>query len=189
MAHPPKNDNDVERNREAFVQLIAAEQFRLIHYISILLGDPQASRDVLQETNLVLWRKAAEYDFGRSFSAWARRIAYWQVKAHVRDRSRDRHTFSEEFMENLADYAEETDSIRESDEADSMIALRHCLRELSESNRELLQLRYEEGTSIASLAVMAGAKQSAIKVRLLRIRRALMRCMERRLAITGSGNS
>lgn len=75
---------------EAFVQLLTAEQLRLLHYIAKLLGDPNEAQNVLQETNLVLWRKSGEFQAGTNFSAWAHNVAYWQVRAFVRDRQRDR---------------------------------------------------------------------------------------------------
>jgi len=44
---------------------------------------------VLQETNLVLWRKADEFNEEMSFVTWACAIAKFQVKAQRRDMQRD----------------------------------------------------------------------------------------------------
>jgi RNA polymerase sigma-70 factor, ECF subfamily len=162
---------------EGFVRLLTAEQFKLLRYIAILLGDPEAASNVLQDTNLVLWRKSAEFKRGSNFSAWARQIAYWEVRAYVRDEKRDRHVFSEEVIEQLA--ARTTD---ESYDAEMRVSLRHCLQHISKSNLGLLQKRYEEGLSIAALAKEVGKSDSAVKVRLLRLRRALLKCIRRRLA-------
>jgi RNA polymerase sigma-70 factor (ECF subfamily) len=166
---------------EVFVQLLTAEQIKLLHYIAMLLGDPHSASNVLQETNIVLWRKACEFKAGSNFSAWARQVAFWQVQACVRDRRRDRHVFSEELVSQLAIRAN-ADVNSEPDETESLLALRHCLHELNRSNRELLQQRYEDANSIASVATKFGMSLSAVKVRLLRIRRALLRCIEKQLA-------
>lgn len=190
MPEPPNQADSAdplrqaERRRgevdEAFVQLLTAEQFRLLQYIAMLLGDPHAANNVLQETNLVLWRKSGEFQPGTSFSAWARQVAYWQVQAYVRDRRRDRHVFSEQLIDQLANRDYET-----IDEAENRIALRHCLKQVSNSNLQLLRQRYEQGLSIASLAQRLGRTQSAVKVGLMRIRRALLKCIEKQLAEHG----
>jgi len=161
---------------ESFVQLLTAEQFKLLRYIAVLLGDPEAARNVLQDTNLVLWRKASEFQPGSNFSAWARKVAYWEVRAYVRDEKRDRHVFSEEVIEQLAEH-----STDEPYDAEMRVSLRHCLQHISKSNLNILQKRYEEGMSISALAKQFGKSDSAMKVGLLRLRRALLKCIRQRL--------
>ena len=64
------------------MQLLTGTQSRLYAYICSLIGGAAGARDVLQETNLVLWDKAQEYDPARPFLPWAYRIAYLQVLAY-----------------------------------------------------------------------------------------------------------
>lgn len=175
-------NNDGERASgsqagEAFVQLLTAEQLRLLHYIAKLLGNPNEAHNVLQETNLVLWRKSGEFRPGTNFSAWAHNVAYWQVRAFVRDRQRDRLVFSEELIEQLTN-RDESSGV----DADMRIALRHCLSQTSTANLELLRQRYEAGLSIQALADRVGKKASAVKVNLLRIRRALLKCIQTKMS-------
>ena len=162
---------------EAFVQLLTAEQLKLLHYIARLLGNPNEAQNVLQETNLVLWRKSNDYCHGTNFSAWARNVAYWQVRAYVRDRQRDRHVFNEELVQQLAKRDED-----EVFEPEMRIALRHCLAEMSSSNLDMLRQRYEGGLTIQDLAVNVGKSPTSVKVGLLRMRRALLKCIERKIA-------
>jgi RNA polymerase sigma-70 factor (ECF subfamily) len=170
------DDSLLPQESEVFVQLLTAEQLKLLYYIAKLLGDPNEAQNVLQETNLVLWRKAAEFRLGSNFSAWAHNVAYWQVRAFVRDRQRDRHVFSEELIEQLASHEEHAF------DPDMRLALRHCLSQTSVPNMELLRQRYQAGLSIKELADRLGKKTSAVKVSLLRIRRALLKCIEAKLA-------
>lgn len=167
---------------EQFVQLLTSEQMRLLHYIAKLLGDPYAANNVLQETNLVLWRKAHEFEIGSNFTAWARQIAFWQVRAYVRDRRRDRHVFSEELISQLANQLDAA-AASEADESESLVALRHCMDELNKRHRDLLRRRYEDANSVAAIANQMNISLSAVKVRLLRVRRALLRCIEKQLAV------
>ncbi|MDF1745393.1 MAG: sigma factor, partial [Gimesia sp.] len=48
---------DQSDNTEQFVQQLTENQNRLYGYVYSLLGDHSRAEDVLQETNLVLWRK------------------------------------------------------------------------------------------------------------------------------------
>ena len=173
MPDAPKSKS----SEEALVQLLTAEQLKLLHYIAMLLGDPHEAQNVLQETNLVIWRKSSEFQAGTNFSAWAHQIAYWQVRAYVRDRHRDRHVFNEKLIDQLA-----SRTVDDSVEAETRVALRHCMKQTSKQNMEMLRKRYEEGLSIISLAEELGKTPSAVKVRLMRIRQALLNCIQQQRA-------
>lgn len=177
MSEARFNSSDSDYAKETFVQLLVSEQLRLLNYINMLLADPHAANNVLQETNLVLWRKADEFEPGTSFSAWAQKVACWQVRAYVRDKSRDRHVFSKELIDQLANRPD-----YEQDETAVHVTLRHCLKNTSKQNLELLRRRYEEGLSLAALAKRSGKSLSAVKVRLMRIRQALLRCIQQHMS-------
>lgn len=166
--------NEATGQTEEFVQLLTGAQIGLLRYIATLLGNPNDAQDVLQATNMVLWRKADEFRPGTSFRAWSERVAYFQTRAYIRDRGRDRHVFSEEMMERVA--ARPTEAID-----DRQIALRHCLARLDLRQRNLLRQRYGDGVPVRSLAEEHGKGISAMKVGLLRIRRTLLECIRRKL--------
>lgn len=168
---PPSNESD-----ESFVQLLTGEQMRLLYYITALLGDPHAAENVLQETNIVLWRKSSEFVAGTNFRAWSRKVAYWQVQAYVRDAGRDRHVFSEQMVEQLAQR-----NFDESVTADARVALRDCLKKLSRSQHQLLRHRYEEELPMAAIAKLLGKTETAVRAALMRARRGLQRCIGSRL--------
>lgn len=160
-------------NRDAFVQLLTKAQLGLLRYITALVGDPEAANNILQNTNLLLWEKADEFEIGTNFNAWATRIAYWQVKAYCRDRGRDRHVFSEALVTQLAERADDFQDI------DGTInLLRSCLQRLRVGDRELVAMRYHDGFSIQQLSSRLGKSPSAVKGALLRARRALRSCIE-----------
>jgi RNA polymerase sigma-70 factor (ECF subfamily) len=72
-----------------FATLITASQRKLYAYIHSLLDNSAAAWDVLQETNVVLWQKQAEFRPGTKFDAWAFTVARFQVMAWLRDRKRE----------------------------------------------------------------------------------------------------
>ncbi len=49
-----------------------------------LLANRQQAQDVMQETNLVLWCTADQFQPGTNFAAWMMKVAYYQVLDHRR---------------------------------------------------------------------------------------------------------
>jgi RNA polymerase sigma-70 factor (ECF subfamily) len=127
---------------------------------------------------MVLWRKAGEFTIGTNFQLWARKVAYFQTLAYLRDRKRDKHIFDAELLDQLASRP----SVRDEDER--RVALRHCLGTISQESLELLRQRYAPGKSIATIARERNKSEGAIKMALMRIRQALVHCIERQLAGT-----
>ncbi len=171
-----------ENPEERLVSLIAAHQPAIHRYILSLLPDRMLADDIAQETNLVLWRKAAEYDPAQPFLPWALTIAWFQVKAARRDAAPDRHVFDDDLVETLA-----TEN-RELATGGSALAdaLDHCLARLPRKQRRLILDRYQPGTSVKDLAAAASKSPTAVSLALLRIRKALELCIERRLNPTPS---
>ncbi len=61
-------------------------------------------------------------------------------------------------------------------------ALERCLDKLPQKSRQLLELRYEEGASIASVAAAVESTAGAVRVMLFRIRNLLAECVQSSLA-------
>ena len=158
---------------ENIIGLITKNQGSLRGYIYTLLPNPALVDDILQETNLVIWRKASEYDSTRPFMPWACRIAFFQVKAARRDNSRDRHIFDSELVDILAAESEADSSSTGS--LDS--ALRDCLSKLPENKRDLILSRYHPDSSVKTLADERQETPGALSVELHRIRRVLESCI------------
>jgi RNA polymerase sigma-70 factor, ECF subfamily len=163
---------------ETLIHLITRHQAALRAYIFTLLPDPAQVDDVLQETNLVLWRKAADYDPDRPFMPWACRIALFQVKAARRDASRDRHVFDSDLVDLLA--AEELPQEDAASKLDH--ALRDCLAQLPANKRELILRRYDPRASVTEMAGSRNQSPGALSLELHRIRRGLEACIEGKLA-------
>jgi RNA polymerase sigma-70 factor (ECF subfamily) len=167
---------------EAFVQNIAACQNRLLAYIVTNITDTQAARDVLQEVNLVLWRRKDEFEPGTNFNAWSYKIAFYQVLAWRRDKGRDRHVFGEDLMTMIADEAEE-----DADGFDFRIAaLRKCLAQLEDKQRWLIEQRYTSNISVNAIAEAMGRKSGAVATMIYRIRNSLRTCIAVRINSEGT---
>jgi RNA polymerase sigma-70 factor (ECF subfamily) len=168
-------DQEPLGNSEAFVQLMTAHQGRLYAYVLSLLGDPDQANDVLQETNLVLWRTAGEFQMGSNFRAWAFRIAHFQVMAHRQRQLRDRLVFDDEMLAVLDPAARAVDETYE----ERQERLTACLEKLPEAQRDLLRQRYADGLSLQTIADRVRRTANAVAQTLFRVRRTLIECVTR----------
>lgn len=160
-----------------FLTHVTRAQRQLYGFISTLVFGHADVDDVLQETNLVLWRKAAEFDRSREFMPWALRIAQLQSMAHLQ-KQRRRPLYDSALLDRIADEA-----VADVAAADGRRqALASCLQKLPEKHRQLVAARYEPGGSVNDLAAAMGKQPKAVSEMLRRVRRTLLDCIERSLA-------
>lgn len=162
---------------EEFVQLLAETQQKLLAYLTALLQDRMAVEDVLQETNLVLWRELDTFSPGTNFSAWACRVAYNQARAWRKTQKRERLRFTDCFLEAVAreldGYAEEI--------GQRLDALSECVQQLPDHHRELIRFRYADGVAVEAIAAEVNRSSEAVYRMLSRIRMALMKCVRHKM--------
>ena len=140
--------------------------------------------DVLQETNLALWRKVDEFDPSRDFRAWAFGIARMQVLAFRKRQARNqRLLLNQELIELLID--EGASDPRAATER--QLALSKCLQMLPQPRRDLVLLRYTHGGSVNALAAEIGKTPKAVSETLRRIRLSLRACIEMQIARSSDG--
>ena len=160
-----------------FLAQVTRNQRSLYGFISTLVWRPADAEDVLQDTNLVLWRKAAEFDPSRDFMPWALRIAQLQAMAHLK-KQRRRPLYDTDLLDRIADEA-----VLDAAAADGRRqALAHCLQKLPEKHRSMVASRYEPGASVNMMAAAMGKQPKAVSETLRRIRRTLLDCIESTLA-------
>ena len=161
---------------EQVLQLIIDHQLRLRAFVRSLVPNHASADDVLQETNLVLWRKSDQFTLGTDFAAWACKIAWLQVRAHWQKHGRDRLVFNEGLMLELAQEAERSYSDLEQRLAD----LRACLSQLTSRQRDILHRQYTNNERPAEIAENLNRPVGSIRQTIYRIRQTLLACIERK---------
>ena len=162
-----------------FVVQITHSQRQLHAFILSLVWNPAEADDVLQETNLALWEKAAEFDGSRPFLPWAMRFAQLQTMAWLKRHQRQqRVVFDHDLVAMLADEAAADEAVFEARRR----ALAACLSKLPAQQRKLIARRYEPDASVNAMAESGGITPKAVSDRLRRIRQALLACIEKSLA-------
>ena len=160
-------------SQRRFSQQLTEAQPRLYAYIMAVLPDADAADEVLQRANVVVLEKADRYDPAADFTAWACKIAYYEVLGFRRDRGRERARFDEASLERIADAAADR-----SGDFDRRRRLLHtCMAKLTDDQRALLLARYTPGQSVQQIADDRGRPAASISQTLYRIRRLLVDCV------------
>ncbi len=159
---------------DAFISEVSRAQIHLHAFIMSLIWRASDADDVLQETNLVLWRKIDEYDAARPFLPWAMRIAQLQAMAWLKTHNRSRQRTSDQVLESIAEEAIEDCS----DLDPRRIALSDCLKNLSKDHRLLIAQRYQPDGCVNDVARERGSSPKAVSEMLRRIRQLLLSCIE-----------
>ena len=161
-----------------FIDLLTKHQSRLQSYIGSLLANQESTWDVLQETNRVLIEKHDSFLAGTSFINWSLTVAQVQVKAWLRDQSRDRHILTPELAEV---FAQEKSQGAWANRDQRISALDDCLAMLSPANQELIRCRYSRNESLAEISTHKSKSVTALKQIFFRVRNSLSSCIAERL--------
>jgi RNA polymerase sigma-70 factor (ECF subfamily) len=134
--------------------------------------------DILQKVAVIAFERYDVFDPQRAaFLSWTLGIARHEVMHWQRSISRDRHLFSPEIVDMLAEvqssFGEESSYLAQ--------ALEWCIKLVRGRPREVLELRYMEDLSPTEIAERLRTSSSSIRVTLSRTRKSLRDCVDRRL--------
>lgn len=160
-----------------FIAALTRHQPVLEAFFHTQLRNRDDARDVLQETNVKLWEKSADWDPSTSFLPWAFAVARYTLLSHFRDCGRERLIFDSDVIDSMAG-----DCAAAATEAPvRQEALGQCLQKLGDHQRTLLREHYVGGRTLRELAASSGRTEAALKMTMLRLRQQLGACIDRRL--------
>jgi RNA polymerase sigma-70 factor, ECF subfamily len=166
------------RNPEdRFMDLVTRHQGRLFGYIYALVPNVNDTQDLHQQTLMILWRKFSQYQEGTNFLAWAMRIAQIEVMRFRRSQPAGRVLLSDEVLSQVV----ESQSRRTAEPAAELrqALLERCIDKLGIVDRELLDESYRRDCRIKDIAAQLGRSSQSICNSLRRIRRELLKCVDR----------
>ena len=167
------------RQVDVFMRLLSENQRRLALYVLSMVPRWSDAEEVIQETNLVLWREFGKFRPGSNFAAWACTVAFHQVRAWRKRRSRQRIQFTDAFLEAVA-----REAVSANDRLETRARfLSGCLEKLPADRRDLVRQRYTDECSIEELAQRTGRTVTAVYRALSRVRRMLYECVNRSMAL------
>lgn len=143
----------------------------LLAMILRILGDRAESEDVLQETFVLLWKKAAVYNPSQSsVFSWATTLARGKAIDRLRGRQRRLRVFSES-----EEPAPEPTTATKSEPAQSATELDKLLAILPAEQRQAIDLAYFSGFTHEEISAQLSQPLGTIKAR---IRRGLLKLRE-----------
>jgi RNA polymerase sigma-70 factor (ECF subfamily) len=158
-----------------------AERHALMAFIYGMVREPHAAEDIFQEVWLRLARAVEDGVDIENQPKWCRGVARNLILHHWRSNSRE--VVDSELIE-LLDLTELAFS--EASSSDDFLsarqqALNDCTEKLPGRSRQLLALKYQDVHSIAEMAAMLNYSGAAVTKALLRLRRALATCVEKKI--------
>lgn len=158
-----------ESDVTAFERLYDTHSSTLYALLLRMLGSPEDAQEVLQETFVQIWNRAAMFDASRgSEIAWLISIA----RSRGIDRMRSRRLRGEREQEATREISARTSFVSKDEASELAIAneqqkvVRAALSELPESQRIALELAYFEGLSQTEIATKLNEPLGTIKTRM-----------------------
>ncbi len=162
------------QRHENFARQFVLSQARLYGYIVTLLPNRQDAEDVFQQTSLLLWQKWDEFIPDQPFLPWAYGFARNEVRNYLRAQARQGTLLSEGLLSELADTRETMQPTLDR----RQVFLNDCLQKLAFMSRELVERCYRGRESMAIIARQFRTTPNALYLRLARIRRSLLSCIQ-----------
>ncbi|QDS87499.1 RNA polymerase sigma factor [Rosistilla ulvae] len=157
-----------------FAQQLSDCREQVLHYIFSLVSNRTHAEDVLQEVMTALWMNRAQYDPDRNFLYWMRGFARNKVLAYYRQQSTAPKQLSMESVGRIIARVDANQHVVD----DQLVALRGCVEGLSDRQRELLNRFYQPASDVDLIAQELDIKPSTVYVRMHRIRRHLLKCVQ-----------
>lgn len=158
------------RDPQAFRELVARYERRLVYYIRRVSGNGDEAFDVMQEVWLTAFRRLTTLQHPEAFRVWLYKIAHDLAVSHARKRGK--------WPKPLPDpetTEHETDGWNELDAMENVELLHRALERLSPTHREILTLRFLEQMELAEIANVINLQIGTVKSRLHYAKRELRR--------------
>jgi len=156
-------------NRQALEELYLSYHRRLARFLSRFTPHYENVEEIINDTFMVVWRRAKDFRYASQVSTWIIGIAYRTALKSLRRRKNDTATRS------LDDYAEQT--IDPTFETEVQDWLNHGLNRLPVEQRLTLELAYHMGHSLEEIAAITDCPVGTVKARMFHARENLRQCL------------
>lgn len=160
-------------DKQALAALYRALEKPVFRFIQSRLNDPFESSDVLHDVFMEVWRSAGRFEGRSKVQTWIFGIAYRKViDLH---RKRGRQTVTDDIPETVDDSVDTEACMNAGQEADHV---RHCVGELKDDHRTVINLTFFEDMTYKEVAEVVGVPEGTIKTRIFHAKKLLLRCLQ-----------
>jgi RNA polymerase sigma factor (sigma-70 family) len=156
-----------ERDRRAFELLYRVYYRRLTRFLEQVTRRPQMVEEIVNDTMLVVWRKADTFNHGSRVSTWIFAIAYRKALKAMKRAAEPRRVPWDGEMGSTCGPEEELI------EREARNRMRRALAGLSAEHRAVVELTYYHGYAYREIAEIVGCPVDTVKTRMFHARRKL----------------
>ena len=175
----------LEGETAAFEPIVFCFEARVRAYLALRALPGIDVDDIAQRCFFAAYEGLERFEAESDFESWILSIAHFQLRTattRLRRLASYRRRWAPEFLRREMERQAFSDSDNECRRLES---LRACLGTLPAPERRFLTWRYEDERPLSEIADHSGRSVGAIKKKLWKLRRALQRCVEARLATEG----
>jgi len=156
-------------DRGALGLLYRRHHVRVYRFLTRLTDNAASAEDLTSDVFLEIWKEAGRFQGRSQVSTWMLGIARHKAMSALRRRSTE--PLDEAVAESIADSAANAEAMLQ--EQESVTLLRRCLTQLSAAHREIVDLVYYHGKSIAEVAEIVDVPEATVKTRMFYARKRL----------------
>lgn len=157
------------QDRRAFESLYRAYYRRLSRFLGQITRRPHLTEEILNDTMLVVWRKAGTFDGTCKVSTWIFAIAYRKALKAMKG-YRDPVEAAPDLPDDATADGPEAEAIRR----DGVALLRRSLARLSLEHRAVVEMTFFHGYAYQEIAQIVGCPVGTVKTRMFHARRKLL---------------
>ena len=172
----------------AFAELVRLHQATIRHFLARFSRDGDVVDDLAQEVFLTAFRKLGDFKQESTFSTWLHGIARNKglhfLRTERRRKEREKKSFEAAVLEwKSSVLAQETSE----DHQRFLEFLNDCLSQLAPTGRQVIDEYYFQRKTADEVGLGLNKGGGAIRMMLVRIRRALLKCLNRKQNLTEPG--
>lgn len=172
-----ENPHSSSDDYQLFLKLYLANEKRINGYVRALVPNWSDVEDIVQEIVTVMWSKFRDFEKGTNFTAWALKIAHFQVLNYYKIKKSNKMYFSQKIISDLSDKL----SSKKPNTDERLNTLKKCLQKLSSDELLLVNMRYEPGSSTKSVSRQTGKDLHQLYRFFNKLHAKLLLCIRRRM--------
>ena len=170
-----RKNSSKNKDDRLFFGLFMTSQKSIYAFILASVRNFDDANDILQDTATIMWRRFHTFHTDTSFEAWGISIARNLIKQYFRARKRARLQFDQDLIEEIT-----KTTLSKIDFLDKRLeALKKCCERLTQSNRNLLDMRYSKTMTVKEIADVLGKPVQGMYKVFARLQDSLQRCIDR----------